>query len=243
MCVSAALLATNSGRATARTGFGVIFMASALSAALALFLVILIAVAAHAARGNRKRLALLFGVGRRLVLAVLAFLVLSQGLIAFTTIAAGADIAFGAAPVFLLLPIAITTLLGTLAVIATSFDTVRLPPMVETAVATDVPGQPQLWKLVSDIASQLHAPRPDNVILSIRPAFYVTTCAVGVRNRAQAIRGSTLCISLPLLRIMDETELAAVIGHELAHFRDQDVAYTRRFAPVYAHMASVLRLA
>ena len=42
---------------------------------------------------------------------------------------------------------------------------------------------------------------------------------------------------------MTPSEIAGIIGHELGHFGGQDIAYNLRFAPIYAHMGSVLQVA
>jgi Zn-dependent protease with chaperone function len=206
-------------------------------------LLILIAAAAFLARGSRQRLLWLFGIGRRLVLAVLSLLVLSQGLIAFVTIAALSSVMFHSAPGFLLFPVALGTFIGSFIIIKSSFGLVRLPPLQELGMAVGRNEQPHLWAMVSSIAAQLNTSPPDNIVLSMKPGFYATTFEVATQNQFGSVKGETLCLSLPLMRLMDLTEMAAIIGHELGHFRGRDVVFSRKFAPIYAHMNRVCRFA
>lgn len=38
------------------------------------------------------------------------------------------------------------------------------------------------------------------------------------------------------MRLFSKAEFAAVVGHELGHFRGEDVIYSKRFAPTYARL-------
>lgn len=55
------------------------------------------------------------------------------------------------------------------------------------------------------------------------------------------MKGRTLCLSAPLLRILKADELKAVLAHELAHFTGLDTQYSTRFYPVYRGTQSALR--
>ena len=46
-------------------------------------------------------------------------------------------------------------------------------------------------------------------------------------------RGRTLFLSIPFIRILSRSELVAVVGHELGHFRGADTVFSRKFYPVY----------
>jgi Zn-dependent protease with chaperone function len=91
--------------------------------------------------------------------------------------------------------------------------------------------QQELWAFVRRLAAEAGAKVPDNIIVGLTPNFFVTeatvTCASGTFN------GSTMYLSLPLCRIFSTEELAAVILHELAHFKGDDAKFTLDFYPIY----------
>src|SRR5262249_40803337 len=139
-------------------------------------------------------------------------------------------------------PIALGTFLGTIGVIISCVSMVRSLPLKELGIAVRRNEQPRLWDAVSQMAARLNTSPPDNIVLSMQSHFYVTACDVVVQNRPEPMRGETLCLALPLMRIMDLTEISSIIGHELCHFREQDVAYSKKFAPIYAHMSHAFQL-
>jgi Zn-dependent protease with chaperone function len=68
--------------------------------------------------------------------------------------------------------------------------------------------------------------------------FFVTTVdlmLIGDSDRA-VLRGSTLYLSLSLMRVFTVNELATVIGHEFGHLRGDDLTYSQKFAPMYARL-------
>jgi Zn-dependent protease with chaperone function len=90
---------------------------------------------------------------------------------------------------------------------------------------------PRLWSVVDQLAQHMRVARPEHLIAGLDPSFFVTT--VDVRTSDEVMHGRSLYVSLPLCRIMTQTEAQAVIVHELAHFRGEDAEYSRRFAPIY----------
>lgn len=93
---------------------------------------------------------------------------------------------------------------------------------------------PKLFSLVSAVAKEISANPPQNIVLGLDPNFYAINNPVKIVSEALSIRGETLYLSLPLLRILDIDEFKAVVGHELGHFVGKDTDYSRKFAPVYA---------
>ena len=215
-------------------------IASAICAGLSIALLAMIAAAAFIARGSRRRLVLLFGAGRRLVLGILGILVLVEGFVAAITVSSLASAAFGIVPAALVLPIMLGALVGALMTISSCVALTRPARMSELAIDVAQSEQPRLWARVVEIARRLGTAPPKHLILSLQPNFYATGAEMTVVNKSEALQGETLCLSLPMMRIMTSQELAAVIGHELGHFRGQDVAYNLRFAPVYTHMTKAL---
>jgi Zn-dependent protease with chaperone function len=90
-----------------------------------------------------------------------------------------------------------------------------------------------LAQMVNRLADQIEARRPTSIVLGLEPAFYATSAEVVVHPERRVCRGHTLHLSLPLMRMLNNPELAAVIGHELGHFRGRDTRYAQQFHPVY----------
>lgn len=99
---------------------------------------------------------------------------------------------------------------------------------------------PGLHSFVKGLAEKLGARPPDNIIVGLEPNFFVTSAEVRIPNSPRPLQGETLYVSLPLARLMNVSEFAAVIGHELGHFRGEDTAYSLKFAPVYAGLGNAL---
>ena len=93
---------------------------------------------------------------------------------------------------------------------------------------------PEIWKLVGEIASTLGAKKPDNIVVGLEPNFFAASIDITAHPDEKEIKGETLYLSLPLMRLFTRSELTAVIGHELGHFRGEDTTYTMKFAPVLA---------
>jgi Zn-dependent protease with chaperone function len=225
-----------------RDALVIVIVASAICAGGSLALLAAIMAAARIARGSRRRLVVLFGTGRRLVLAMLCIVVIAQGLIAIVIIGALSTAMFGFVPGAVMFPVFIGTLVG--AVVTIRFSLARNRRQLGSEVALEVARseQPRLWALIQDIATRLGTRAPDHAILTIQPSFYATGVDLTVVGSTNRLRGETLCLSLPLMRMMTPLELIAVIGHELGHFRGDDIAYSLRFAPVYTHMVTMLHI-
>ncbi|MBI3371463.1 MAG: M48 family metalloprotease [Betaproteobacteria bacterium] len=100
--------------------------------------------------------------------------------------------------------------------------------------------QPRLWEFVTGLAQRLGAQAPWQVVIGLAPNFYVTSADVTVVPGPTTHRDETLYLSLPLMRILSRDELAAVVGHELGHFRGEDTKFSLKFYPIYAGTAQAL---
>jgi Zn-dependent protease with chaperone function len=101
---------------------------------------------------------------------------------------------------------------------------------------------PTLWTHVRDCARRLGTAPPDQIIAGIDANFFVTEAPMAVGERA--LRGRSLYVSLPLLRILERSEADAVLGHELAHFRGGDTASSAALGPKlvqYDHYCQLMR--
>jgi len=118
---------------------------------------------------------------------------------------------------------------------------IRLKPeMFQRAVEVTREEQPNLWRFVDSIAKVTAAPAPKNILLGLEPTFYATAANVTALSSGSTVTGETLYLSLPLMRLFNEDELRAVVGHELGHFKGEDVAYTMKFAPVYRALGTAI---
>lgn len=97
----------------------------------------------------------------------------------------------------------------------------------ELLLPTDAP---RFWKELRRVAAAVGTAPPDQVVVGIDDAFFVTEGAVMVGDRR--LSGRTLSVSLPLLETLSGAEAEAVLTHELAHFSGDDTAHALRVAPI-----------
>lgn len=100
------------------------------------------------------------------------------------------------------------------------------------AVRTQRDSFPTLWSFVAEVAESVGGRVPDNIIIGMEPNFYVTQSPI-LLTPADEVRGRTLYMSAPLLRVMDEVEVKAVLAHEFSHFTGSDTLYSSHVAPAY----------
>jgi hypothetical protein len=72
------------------------------------------------------------------------------------------------------------------------------------------------------------------VVIGLRGGFFVSSGAKLLRPGETRLEGRTLYLPLPYLPLLPSDELAAIIGHDLAHFAGADTGYSLRFLPIYA---------
>ena len=88
---------------------------------------------------------------------------------------------------------------------------------------------PQLWNRVRALAARLGTEPPRHIVAGIDANFFVTESPLTVQGRE--LTGRTLFVSIPLLRVLDQQEADAVLGHELAHLRGGDTQSSARLGP------------
>ena len=125
------------------------------------------------------------------------------------------------------------------AVIRAAFSIKTKTHIYQRAIVLDDRSSP-LWHFVKEIANKIDAPVPDNIVVGLEPNFYATGADVTAISGEKRVTGETLYVSLPLMRLFSTDELAAVLGHELGHFKGSDVAYTLKFAPVYQALSQAI---
>lgn len=88
---------------------------------------------------------------------------------------------------------------------------------------------PELWLRVRNLAARLKTPPPDHIVAGIDCNFFVTEAPMTVAG--ETLKGRSLYLSIPLLRILNQTEADAVLTHELAHLRGGDTAQSAAVGP------------
>jgi Zn-dependent protease with chaperone function len=88
-----------------------------------------------------------------------------------------------------------------------------------------------LRQLLVEVCSRVGTRMPDNVLLIPEPQFYVTQSRLGTLDGP--LRGRTLALGLPLLKVLSTGELASVVSHEFAHFHGRDLPFSALTAPLY----------
>jgi len=88
---------------------------------------------------------------------------------------------------------------------------------------------PLLWSAVQASATRVKTAAPDHIVAGIDTNFFVTEAPCVVQGRT--IKGRTLFISIPLLRVLSKQEADAVLAHELAHLGGGDTRSSALLGP------------
>ncbi|MDH6594304.1 Zn-dependent protease with chaperone function [Variovorax sp. TBS-050B] len=88
---------------------------------------------------------------------------------------------------------------------------------------------PRLWARVRQLAARVKTAPPDQIMAGIDTNFFVTEAPCEVAGRA--LQGRTLFVSIPLLRVLDQSEADAVLAHELAHLGGGDTRSSALLGP------------
>ena len=107
-------------------------------------------------------------------------------------------------------------------------------PIVVRGRAVSAAEAPGLWRLLDDLAGRLGALKPDAVVVGLTGGFFVSSGPKLLQPGDIPLAGRTLYVPLPYLPLLRADELAAIIGHELAHFSGSDTEYSLQFLPIYA---------
>lgn len=203
-------------------------------------LLIGIYLAARVAASNRRVLLAVFSPGIKVVLVVLFGLIITQGVIATSGAFILESVAIHRVHVILIAGIGLGALIGAFAMIRAGFSISRRASTAVLGMTASEQAEPALWTFVRDIGERLGANPPGTIVIGLQPTFYVTSADVDVYPSRDSARNETLYLSLPLMRILSREQLAAVVGHELGHFRGQDTEYSIKFYPIYAGTAHAL---
>lgn len=146
---------------------------------------------------------------------------------------------FGDAPLFSLSSpsvwTAIILIVGVLTVIglvAALFRMFHVTPIEVLAVKAHETDHPKIVAFVEDVARAVDAKAPKNIVLGLSLNFFATHAPVRSLDEDR-MKGETLHLSLPSLRLLSTNELRAIVGHELGHFSGNDTRYSMAFAPAF----------
>jgi Zn-dependent protease with chaperone function len=147
--------------------------------------------------------------------------------------------AFGDAPLFslsspsiwsaIILVVGVLTVLGLVTALFRMFHTSPIEVLAIKAHDTD---HPKVIAFIEDVARTVGAKPPKHVVLGLSLNFFATHAPVRSLDEPR-LRGETLHLSLPSLRLLSTAELRAIIGHELGHFSGNDTRYSMGFAPAF----------
>lgn len=188
------------------------------------------------AGASRARLSLVFGFVVRAVMLLLAVSVLGQAALLVFSVYTVESMAIQRVHGVLLGSIGLAALVACWKLIRSTFELFKDNPLFVKAIRLDRGDHPELFAFVDDIATRLGARTPANIIAGLEPNFFVTAGPVALFGQNGTLANETLFVSLGMMRLFSKEEFAAVVGHELGHFRGEDVVYSKRFAPTYARL-------
>ena len=182
---------------------------------------------------RREKLAQYFPVAVRVALGGLVVTLAAQGILVLVSIYMLAIsevlvrttwiiVAFGAGLVF-----------SAFMIVTGWRDLLAIPPLPVRGVVVDAQRMPELIERIGQLAQRLGAKPPSRVIVGLQPTAFVSTRELRLNGSELLSPAETLYLSILALRAFSDSELDALIGHELAHFRGKDSGYSERFIPVY----------
>jgi len=222
----------------------VVVLAGGLSAGLSILVLLAGAALGRMGRASRDVLVTGFSWMRRLLPPVLALQVLltTAGFVAAVIFEAGLlarpGLGSGEIKMLLLAVVAVgavllaagATVLGLRRALS-AFEPDPLPIFGRVVSPAEAPG---LWRLTEGLADRLGALKPEAVVVGLTGGFFVSAGPAVVEPGGAPLTGRILYLPLPYLALLRGDEVAAIIGHELAHYAGGDTLYSQRFLPIYA---------
>ena len=103
-----------------------------------------------------------------------------------------------------------------------NFSKVRYIPII--GVVLNDKDHKEIFLLIEKLSKEINTIKPKNIVVSLSTDFYAISKDVTVFNGVNEfnLKGETLHISLPFLRVLTIKELEGVIAHELGHFQGDD---------------------
>ena len=185
--------------------------------------------AASACRAGARRMAWLLKPSLVVAAAGTALLTLANGLLAVGGVVVGWAFLVGSpverASTSLILLSGTAVVLWAAAVSVVAFGMIRKPSLTIVGHRALPTAQPRLAEEVGRIAVSVGADISQNIVLCLTP--WVAVTEAGMTTLDGPVSGRTLCLSLPLCRILSIDELRALLAHELAHFSGAEAFVTR----------------
>jgi len=178
-----------------------------------------------------RRVLTLFRPALLLLLLALVVLVILDGALVAGAAYLGESVFFGSIHPLVILGVGAVAFLAAAGVLRAAVTMGRSRPIEVRGLILDRDRDRDLFAAVDDVAKRVESAQPDQIVAGLDPTFFVTEGSVAAYDGTY--RGRTLFLSIPFARILSRSELIAVIGHELGHFRGADTVYSERFYPVY----------
>ncbi len=223
-----------------RGNSGLLINGSLLVGLLGASIVLFVAIAAIITGRSRILLARSFPIVAFLALLGTGVVALGQALLLAGGVYVGLDYFTGETSEAIVAVVGVTAL-GTALMVM--FSALRMFRKAETSVV-GIPIQPidapHLTRIVGNIARKLETKAPDNIVLGLDANFFATSANVRTPLSKKPLKGNTLYLSLPLMRMMSDEETKSIIGHEMGHFSGNDTAYSHYFAPAYTGLSEAI---
>ena len=213
---------------------------SMISAIVTVILLLSFKLLALIAGKSRFRITLIFPPLVFIALIVLAGQVVVQGVILTYGAYVAESYAINRVHFILIGGIGLGAFLGALSIMTATSKLIKKQSHFAKGNEIDLQTHPKLFSLIEEVSATLGAKKPAHVVLGLEPNFYVTSADVNIPGNNSVLSGGTLYLSLPLSRILTLTEMKAIIGHELGHFRGEDTYYSLKFAPVYSSLSHAI---
>jgi Zn-dependent protease with chaperone function len=197
---------------------------------------------AHLCRTSRRRMAWLFRPSLVFTASGTALLAMANAVLGVAGVAVGSTFLLGR-PVERV-STSLVLIAGTAAVVwmifvsTIAFNLIRRPTLTLVGRLLAPSGQAPLMDEVQRIADAVGADAPRSVVACLAPLVAMTEVRVATLNGTSS--GRTLCVSLPLCRILSIEEFRALLAHELAHFSKEEGLFAGRVAPFYAGVIRAL---
>lgn len=238
MCARSGGAATLDSDCAAYRTAGIMGQVAATTAVVGVALVAAIWVTGLVARHNRLLLLVAFVFGLPITNLALLLMLLAQGLMVVVVLYLAQDVLIGKTMPLLTIAAGGGAVIGALALLRSMLTSIKTADIEVTALGLEKGSQPKLWSLIDKVAAEIGSSPPKYVVVGLDPTFFVTEERVQCLNGRS--NGRILFLSLPMCRILTPSELAAVIGHELGHFRGGDLWFSQRFYPIYQGTARSL---
>ncbi|HTU65002.1 MAG TPA: M48 family metalloprotease [Steroidobacteraceae bacterium] len=210
--------------------------ASSIALAVSLGLPLLYLLAAYALARDRNLLARFFPMLVRVMLGLLPVLLLSHGLLLWFATWEGMQVGLVPENIRIIAVPAIlggTLILTAIGIVSDLRRMLEIDPLRITGVVVERAEMPALFDRIARIAQKLGSVAPSRLIVGIEPNAFVADTVIRLRGVGDLPGAETLYLPSFALRLLDDAELDAVIGHELGHFRGADLEFSRRFAPAF----------